>query len=443
MTEVPPLYHNVRDFGAVGNGETPDTAAIRAAIAACQEAGGGTVFFPVGTYLCGSLHLVDHLTLHLGPGAVLREEYLDDIESCRVGLGNVRPHFIMAHGVSNVSIVGQGSILGRGETEHAGRDRETRGFRTGLLYFEKCEQVHLSDFTIRFGDAWTVHFSRCENVFIQGVSILNHTRRCGGNDGLDLNSCRNVHVTNCRISAWDDCVVLKTKDLETEDDAVVFPCENIVVSNCTFETGCTAMKLGSESKGAFRDIHFSNCVVRRSSVGCGIYLLDGGTAERITFTQISMEIVDDNRYRPHMEPKNIHIFPVCIFLGKRTPESPLGRIRDVVLRDLQIESNYGIVMEGFDGRALENIVMENVTFRSDRTLEVVPRVLPCSRGRIEADCGNRGPARFNLSGVKDLRLRDVAVYLSGEALDAGEREVFSLKDDTGTILERCAARPAG
>lgn len=51
-------------------------------------------------------------------------------------------------------------------------------------------------------------------------------------------------------------------------------------------------------------------------------------AERITFTQISMEIVDDNRYRPHMEPEKIHIFPVCIFLGKRTPESLLGRVRD-------------------------------------------------------------------------------------------------------------------
>lgn len=44
---------NVRDYGAVGNGVTDDTAAIQDAIDAAAAAGGGTVFFPAGMYIVG------------------------------------------------------------------------------------------------------------------------------------------------------------------------------------------------------------------------------------------------------------------------------------------------------------------------------------------------------------------------------------------------------
>lgn len=42
---------NVKDYSAVGDGVTDDTAAIQAALTACRVAGGGTVFVPAGTYL--------------------------------------------------------------------------------------------------------------------------------------------------------------------------------------------------------------------------------------------------------------------------------------------------------------------------------------------------------------------------------------------------------
>ncbi|HET7535848.1 MAG TPA: glycosyl hydrolase family 28-related protein, partial [Candidatus Didemnitutus sp.] len=62
---------NVRDFGATGDGHTLDTPAINDSIAAAAAAGGGTVEFPAGNYLCYSIHLKSNVTLHLGGGATV------------------------------------------------------------------------------------------------------------------------------------------------------------------------------------------------------------------------------------------------------------------------------------------------------------------------------------------------------------------------------------
>lgn len=42
---------NVKDFGAVGDGQADDTSALQAGIQTLMEAGGGTLYFPNGTYL--------------------------------------------------------------------------------------------------------------------------------------------------------------------------------------------------------------------------------------------------------------------------------------------------------------------------------------------------------------------------------------------------------
>src|SRR5580698_3233432 len=63
--------YGIRAFGAVGDGKTLDTIAINDAIAACSQGGGGTVYVPAGTYLCGSIHLTNNLNLFLDAGAVI------------------------------------------------------------------------------------------------------------------------------------------------------------------------------------------------------------------------------------------------------------------------------------------------------------------------------------------------------------------------------------
>ncbi len=458
---------NIRSYNAVGDGATNDTAAIRAALAACRENGGGTVCFPPGTYLCGTLTLTDNVTLHLDAGAVLLESYRDDLEVS--SKGKTRPHLIQADQAKNIAIRGHGEIHGRGASNAPGSDARERGFRTGIIYFTDCAGVRLNDLTIRHGDAWTVHLHGCEEVFVQGVSILNNRFRRGGNDGLDLNCCRNVLVSNCRIEAWDDCIVLKSRDRNEAGDAVGKACENIVVTNCVFRTGCTALKIGSESNGDFRDIHFSNCAIRESSVGFGIYLLDGATVERVTVSDVSMEIVPDFRYRNVDESYFQHVWPMAVYVDRRTPESPLGRIRDIVLRDIQAHSDHGAVFLGNPESPIENLTLQNVTIRATRPLPYVPRRFSCHSELLEnrdlvqrepewwrhsdyrskviptrpSELPPYRPAYFNFDDIVDLRLDNVKVYQTAQAACDNPRVGMAFQNVCNPAVDRCGLRREG
>ena len=64
--------YDVRSFGAVPNGKTKATDAVRRAIAAASAAGGGTILFSGGVYLTGPIRLASNITLEVEAGAVLR-----------------------------------------------------------------------------------------------------------------------------------------------------------------------------------------------------------------------------------------------------------------------------------------------------------------------------------------------------------------------------------
>ena len=60
---------NIKDYGAVSDGNTNNSEAFKEAIAACNEAGGGKVIVPKGKFLTGPIHLKSNVNLHLAEGA--------------------------------------------------------------------------------------------------------------------------------------------------------------------------------------------------------------------------------------------------------------------------------------------------------------------------------------------------------------------------------------
>jgi polygalacturonase len=118
-------------------------------------------------------------------------------------------------------------------------------FFVGILEFIGCKDVTIRDVTVRYSDSWTLDLERCENVVIDGVSILNSYYRVNA-DGIDPVSCKSVRISNCHIVAGDDCIVCKTRE--------GYPCEDIVVTNCVLESIATAVKIGTESPSDFRNI---------------------------------------------------------------------------------------------------------------------------------------------------------------------------------------------
>jgi polygalacturonase len=270
--------YDVRRFGARPGRKSNDTAAFQSAIDACHQAGGGTVYVPSGEYLTGGLLLRSRVTIYLEAAATIYASTRPD-DYRRHG-----PNLITARKAEFVSVIGPGVLHGQGTKDlgrRPGAAFEPRPeFRTQVILLEGCRNVILRDFTILYSDSWACHLRRCDKVVIDGVTILNNYFRTNS-DGMDPESCRNVRISDCHITAGDDCICLKTSD--------GIPCEDIVITNCTTESIATAIKLGTASEGDFRNITISNCTVRNSTVGVGFFIKDGGAIEGVTVSNLAIE----------------------------------------------------------------------------------------------------------------------------------------------------------
>ncbi len=259
-----PHSFNVRDYGAAGNGEVLDTQAIQAALDACSQQGGGTVFVPAGNYLTGSIFLRSNITLYLDAGAVLlgSENPADyPIIHSRWEGAEQQTYAPLIGGsrLQNIAIVGRGAIDGQG----AGwwqrfRERRLDYPRPRLIAFAHCANLLIEDITAVNSPSWTLNPVHCENVTINKVTILNPPDS-PNTDGINPDSCANVHIANCYISAGDDCIAIKSGiELDSPDNLV--PCRNLTITNCTMASGHGGVVIGSEMSGGVKNVVISNCV---------------------------------------------------------------------------------------------------------------------------------------------------------------------------------------
>ncbi|HUU91981.1 MAG TPA: glycoside hydrolase family 28 protein [Phycisphaerae bacterium] len=415
---------NVRDFGAKGDRQTLDHAAIQAAVDACHKAGGGTVVLPPGDYLAATIRLRSGVTLRIDKGATLWAS----TDPAHYG-GAGRANLLVADDAKDVAVVGAGTINGQGTADYGSRWGAPKkpAFRTGILLFAGCHNVSVTGVTIRDSDAWTLHFKRCENVVVDRVTIRNNYRRLNS-DGIDPNSCKHVRITNCDIRAGDDCIVLKTTE--------PYPCEDVVVRDCVLESAASAIKLGTESHGDFRDIVFENCVIRNSFTGIGFYLKDGGTMERVRFRNISIET----------PPKGVRtVTPVFLDIERRHKDSKAGTIRDVTFENLDVRSGSGILIQGMPESPIQDLALRNVRFRVEKADDYSDRKKPVGGRRTLSDqrdtCYARLPSYVTLAHVKGLVLENVEVTVSAQACGEYDRSAVCVRALDGGVLRRVVRRP--
>lgn len=228
-----PVRFNVRDYGAAGDGITLDTDAIRRAIDACAASGGGTVYFPAGIYLTGTIHLKSNVALWLDRGArILGSRRLEDYrwpERERDWYAAL----MLGEDVENVALLGGGVIDGNRVFNPKGEER-MRGPHAFVCY--GCRDVTIRD--VHFVDAanYAVRLNACERVNIDGITAR------GGWDGINLWDTRHVTIANCRLFTGDDCLAGAWW-------------ENVTVSNCVLNTSCNAFRVGG------RNVLITNCLV--------------------------------------------------------------------------------------------------------------------------------------------------------------------------------------
>ncbi|MBI4785634.1 MAG: glycoside hydrolase family 28 protein [Chloroflexi bacterium] len=288
---------NVLAYGATGDGATLDTRAFQAAIDARAESGGGTVYVPAGRYVIGSIFLRDNITLHLDAGAtLLASEREDDYPVIRARWEGVErethaPVIAGSH-LQNIAIVGRGTIDGRGAPwweRH--RAKTLRYPRPRLISFADCANVLIEGVTLFNSPSWTINPVRCENVTVDKVTIVNPPDS-PNTDGINPDSCRNVHISNCRVDVGDDCVTLKS-GIECEPPELRAPCDNIAITNCTMVHGHGGVVIGSETSGGIRNVVISNCIFVGTDRGIRLKSRRGrgGIVEDIRVTNIVMQDV--------------------------------------------------------------------------------------------------------------------------------------------------------
>lgn len=365
---------NVRDYGATGNGKTNDAAAINKAIDAAAAQGGGTVVFPAGTYLSGTIRLKSHITLQLGSGCVLEaisdstayDKPEDNPHNKYQDFGHSHWHngFIWGVGLEDISIIGPGIIYGKGLTRNLRRDHLPRGLGDKSIALKNCHNVLLRDFKILHGGHFGILATGVDNLTIDNLII--DTNR----DGMDIDCCHNVHIARCTVnSPWDDGICLKSSYALGYKRAT----DNVTISDCTvsgdyvegtvidgtfklydpsYRVSHTGrIKLGTESNGGFKNIVITNCIFDHCQ-GLALETVDGGDLEDVTVSNITM------RY--------IYNMPIFLRLGSRMrgPEgTPVGHLRRVNISNIVVEnsaSRAGSTISGIPGHDIEDVHIDNL-----------------------------------------------------------------------------------
>jgi polygalacturonase len=449
-----PIFYDIKNYGAKGDGITLDTKAINDAIDAATNAGGGTVYFPAGTYLSFSIHLKSHISIFLDAGCVLlaadsiHNGKYDDAEPNAFeqyqdyGHSHWHNSLIWGENLQDISIIGTGIINGKGLRRGASPKRP---WGNKAIALKLCRNVIFRDFTILNGGHFGILATGVDNFTIDNLKM--DTNR----DGMDIDCCSNVRISNCTINApWDDAICLKS----SFGLGYAKPTQNVTITNCqvsgydlgTFYDGTYKrnewkrvpdregptgrIKFGTESDGGFKNITISNCVFEYCR-GLALETVDGALLEDVTIDNITMRDVVNS--------------PLYLRLGARmrSPDSlSKGALRRIKISNMVVynaDSHFASIISGIPGNAIEDVELNNIRIwyrQMDSSFTKIPLLVP------ENEKGYPEPAKmgimpaygFYIRHVKGIKLNNVEVgYLGKEVRpaiildDVKEADLFRIK----------------
>jgi polygalacturonase len=451
---------NVRQFGAKGDGSTTDSPSINRAIEAAAAAGGGTILFPAGVYLSYSIRLKSKVGLYLDHGAVILAGPTPLDGTATGGYDAAEPQgewepyqdyghnhwhnsLLWGEDLDGVSITGPGLIWGKGlsrgwDTEKTRPDSNKPGVGNKAIALKNCRNVLLRDFKILEGGWFGILATGVDNLTIDNLLI--DTIR----DGMDIDCCRNVRVSNCTVnSPWDDGICPKSSFAL----GYARPTDNLTISDCyvtgDFEVGSVLdgtwkrqtklrgaptgrIKLGTESNGGFRNVTISNCVFE-SCQGFALESEDGALVEDITFTGITM--------------RDIRSAPLFLRLGTRMRgprDAKPGVMKRVILSNITSSgaSTLPSILSGVPGHPIEDLKISDVYLEqvgggsaAMAALEPEEREAAYPDPKMFGDLPATG---FFARHVRNLEMSNVEI--ATRAADA--RPAFWLKDVVGADFFR-------
>jgi polygalacturonase len=453
---------DVRKFEAVGDGKTVDTPAVNRAIEAVAAAGGGTLVFPAGTYVCFTIRLKSKVEIYLSRGCVIvaadspqvgettgyQGGVYDAAESNApfeayqdYGHNHWRNSLFYGEGLDGVSIVGPGLIWGRGLSHGGGKGirgegnksfiAEQAGVGNKSIALKNCRNVLLRDFSVLKGGHFALLATGVDNLTIDNVMV--DTDR----DGFDIDCCRNVRVSNCTVnSPWDDAICPKSSYALGE----ARPTEDVTIASCYvtggYELGSVIagtwkrmqdtrkpwyngrIKCGTESNGGFRNIAITNCVIEASK-GIAVETSDGALVEDIVISNIAMrEVVDA---------------PLFLRLNKRNrgPKETMreGTLRRVMISNVVSHDSAAVtasIFSGVPGNLIEDVKLSNCYFGLRETPAKFEGVVREDEAGYP-ELGRFGPTPSSGFFVRHLKRLEMS-HVEIAPADGDSRPAFWLED---------------
>lgn len=396
LARIKPPKFPARDFditryGAKGDGVTDCTESFRRAIADCNRAGGGRVVAPKGEFLTGAIHLKSNVNLHVSANATIKfsrdtTKYLPLVFTRFEGmeLMNYSP-FIYAFEQENIAITGEGTLDGQGDAEHwrnwegsrDGGDRQNQTKARNALIEMIERNVPVSERVFGEGHYLRPQFIqpyRCKNVLIEGVKIINspmweiHPVLCTNvtvrgvkinslgpnNDGCDPESCADVLIENCTFNTGDDCIAIKS-GRNADGRRINTPSQNIIVRRCRMNDGHGGVTIGSEISGGVRNVFVENCRMDSPHLDRALRLKNnaarGGVLEKIYMRNVEVGQVADAVVSIDFHYEE----------GERGKFAPVAR--DIEVRDVTSKrSNYALYLRGFKNAPITDVRIENCNF---------------------------------------------------------------------------------
>jgi len=404
VLEFPANTFNITDFGAVSDGKTDNSEAIKKAIAACVDAGGGKVIVPSGKFLTGPIHLKSNVNLHLEEGAIVlftkdKSAYLPVVHTSYEGveLMNYSP-LIYAYKQKNFAVTGKGTFDGQAgpenwwpwcgaeryghkEGEPAQRDAHNlprlrkmnenatpvaerifgEGHQLRPTFFEpfECEDVLVQGVTFTNAPFWVIHPIKSNYIRVDGVTVSSHGPN---NDGCDPEYSKNVHITNCTFDTGDDCIAIKS-GRNDEGRRVNIPSENIVVEKYEMKDGNGGVIMGSEISAGVRNVYIRNCKMDSPNLDRAIRIktntLRGGFVENVNVKNIQVGQVKEAVLK-------INTY-YAIYDNQEGDYIP--SIKNIHLEDVTVENGgkFGILIKGREENPVKDVTLTNVHIKGAET----------------------------------------------------------------------------
>ncbi len=401
---------SILDFGAVAGGKVLNTLAIQNAIDAVAEKGGGRVTIPSGVFLTGTVYLKDHIELHLEMGAVLKaSDNLDDynpLDAYPENWGSNKEewtgkHLIIAYHKKDIAITGCGTIDGAGkafyEEPHRSKSfnyiwghgiakaKDKVKMRPGqLLVFLESEDILLTDFSVTDSPCWTVFLHGCERVRVRGLKIQND--KCHANtDGIDIDTCRYVTVSDCIIDTGDDAITVRASCTRLLSGKSI--CEHIAIKNCILSSSAMAVRIGVGS-GTVRNVTISGLVItraacitefitsykKRGGVNMSDIIIENVVADKISYPFMLLQ--ENGAYIRDIKIRTVRAKAMC---SSYFTADDHGLVSDISIRDMTVDIIPSIYVlderapeeKGWYtiwGKGARNVELNGIHFRIPETL---------------------------------------------------------------------------